>query len=258
VVAEGSTHSVYSMAIDAAGVLLACGAADGIIRLIDTRLGRQLGELRGHTDNVRALKMQDSGALLVSGSSDGTLRVWDVGHRRSLTTLAVHTDSVWAVEVDADFGVVHSGGRDGCVYRTQLASRVSELLLKEPAPVRRLAVTAAGDGVWVATSASSARRWSLDRQAGGGAGETTTPRAGATHHEGRAFVAGPLPAARARLSFEGGGGWAAGRGVGSGAGGVVANGRGGNGQRRNGCQVRVRCSLLSSCMHTILSANCPP
>jgi hypothetical protein len=53
-------------------------------------------------------------------------------------TYAVHSDSVWALRASADWTSVYSGGRDCCVYRTHLATRTAELLVKGDTPVTAL------------------------------------------------------------------------------------------------------------------------
>lgn len=212
--------------MDPGGRLLAAGATDGTIRLLDPRTGAWAAQLAGHTDNVRALALSPDGGLLLSGGADHTLRLWDVGQQRCLATMAVHTDSVWALAVDPGFRVAYSGGRDGCVYRTALATRTAELLARERGPVLSLALAQGGSGgsgdsgsrVWVAIPASTVRLWAVAGSVPPAALHTQrvhstlhTPRGGAAPTgpgDGptrRTFVAGASPAVRGRLSFSGGG-----------------------------------------------------
>lgn len=160
--ADGMSESVYAVAMDTRGALLAAGSTESSIRMVDARTGARVMQLKGHSDNVRALALNSEGTLLLSGSSDHTIRLWDLGQQRCLHTFAVHTDSVWALQADDSFGVVYSGGRDKCVYRTHLTTRQTELMFVEEHPVRKLALTPGDDSVWVATLASSVKCWRAD------------------------------------------------------------------------------------------------
>ena len=91
--------SVFSLASDATGDLLAVGGPGGALRLVDARAsGRGEGaDFRGHSDVVRSLALSPCGRRMLSASSDRTVRLWDVGQRRCVCVLAPHTDSAWAV-----------------------------------------------------------------------------------------------------------------------------------------------------------------
>jgi len=54
--AKGQKHSVYAVALDDAGALLATGSPAAMVRINDTRSGDKVMKLRGHTDNVRRAK----------------------------------------------------------------------------------------------------------------------------------------------------------------------------------------------------------
>ena len=45
--------SVYTLAMNAAGTVLAAGTAQQVIRIADARTGGKVMKLRGHTGNVR-------------------------------------------------------------------------------------------------------------------------------------------------------------------------------------------------------------
>ncbi len=97
--------------------------------------------------------------------------------------------------------------------RTQLATRTSELLLEEAAPVRRLALHEPSGALWVATTATAARRWRVPPPPpalgaapapGAAPAGARAPAGGAGGAGGRMFVVGALPLVRARQSFDGG------------------------------------------------------
>ncbi len=205
---EGVIGSVYSLAMDSSGTVISAGTSDGCIWLIDTRSGRVESHLRGHTETVRALCMRPDASALLSGSSDHTIRAWDLRQRRAFSTLAVHTDSVWALApVDDSLESVYSGGRDGCVYRTHIASKMSQLVADERNPVTALApaaLTRRGgghsggvDSLWVATTNSTLRCWNVGTSITN-TNSTTNDPASSTKHS---FVACSLPAVRSRMTF---------------------------------------------------------
>ena len=51
--AEVPRDSVYSLAINAAGSLLAAGSTQSGATLVDARSGRSVMHLQGHTENIR-------------------------------------------------------------------------------------------------------------------------------------------------------------------------------------------------------------
>ncbi|KAK9866931.1 hypothetical protein WJX84_000534 [Apatococcus fuscideae] len=160
--AGNTPGSVYSLAMNVAGTVLAAGTAQHVIRICDARSGSKVMKLRGHTGNIRSVLLNAEGTMCISGAADRTIRVWDLGQQRCLHTLALHTDSVWTLAADPSFSTLLSGGRDGCVYRTLMATRLSELLLQEPEPIQSLAPDPASNSLWVATTSSSLHRWQLD------------------------------------------------------------------------------------------------
>lgn len=198
---DGIKGSIYSLACDASGTIITAAGSAGSIYMIDARSGRREAEIRGHTGNVRAMRMRPDGGSLVSGGADHTLRVWDLRHCRAGHVLAVHTDSVWALApADASHAAVLSGGRDGRVYRTNLSTRTSEVLLEETGPITALAPSSDGAALWVATSASTVNCWSLASASEAADDGVAAPQ----KRSGSSFMAGSLPAMRMRTTFEGG------------------------------------------------------
>lgn len=58
--------------------LLATGGHDSLIRLVDPRKGRILGDLEGHHKAVTCLSFSPDGRWLLSGSRDETVKLWKV------------------------------------------------------------------------------------------------------------------------------------------------------------------------------------
>lgn len=57
--APGPKCSVYALATDPMGRLIASGGPERVVRTWDPRTGKRVGKLVGHTDNIRAILMSD-------------------------------------------------------------------------------------------------------------------------------------------------------------------------------------------------------
>ncbi|XP_011452468.3 WD repeat-containing protein 48 isoform X1 [Magallana gigas] len=169
------THSIYSLAMNPSGTVLVSGSTENSLKVYDPRdCVTCLMKLKGHTDNVRALVVSRDGTQCLSGSSDGTIRLWSLGQQRCIATLRVHDDSVWALQANDSFTTVYSGGRDKRVWATDLRNPDQRTLIcEEKAPILKLELIEGDsenisrpgvtDSLWVATTDSSFRNWSLEK-----------------------------------------------------------------------------------------------
>jgi WD repeat-containing protein 48 len=57
-------QSIYSIAMNSTGSVLASGSSDKFIRVFDPRSGKRSYKLRGHQDNIRSVIMNDDGNLV--------------------------------------------------------------------------------------------------------------------------------------------------------------------------------------------------
>ena len=57
----GSKSSVYAVAVDPAGSVVASGTPERVIRTWDPRSGKRTSKLVGHTDNIRAILISEDG-----------------------------------------------------------------------------------------------------------------------------------------------------------------------------------------------------
>jgi WD40 repeat protein len=74
-----------ALALNPDGTLLAAGAYDGRLVLLDRPSGKPMGvPLAGHTNMVRAEVFSPDGLTLASGGDDGTVLLWDVPSRQIL------------------------------------------------------------------------------------------------------------------------------------------------------------------------------
>ncbi|KAF8321362.1 hypothetical protein DL93DRAFT_2093982 [Clavulina sp. PMI_390] len=176
--------SVYALAVDETGNLLASGSPERVVRLWDPRAGKKVGKLVGHTDNIRSVLVSADGRYVLTGSSDASIKIWSVSGQRCLHTFAHHSDSVWALHSSHPaLSIFYSGDRTGLVCKVDMedCADVSE---GECVVVCRDTPDAIGTGgsnggaarsrgkeginallalddwaVWTATGASDIKRW---------------------------------------------------------------------------------------------------
>ncbi|KAI8882025.1 WD40 repeat-like protein [Backusella circina FSU 941] len=163
---SSSKCSIYALAVNPSGTLLASGTPEKVVRLWDPRSGKRISKLTGHTDNIRALLISDDGNYVLSGSSDSTIKLWSVKAQRCLTTYETHPDSVWSLySNDPNLKTFYSGSRDGLVNKTQVSGLADDdgeseciALCKENSGVLKIAALE-DSYIWTATSSSSINRW---------------------------------------------------------------------------------------------------
>ncbi|KAJ1724142.1 hypothetical protein LPJ53_001539 [Coemansia erecta] len=113
------SSSVYTLSCNAQGSLVVSGSPENVVRIWDTRSGRQVATLSGHTDHIRAVLLSADSELVLSGSSDTTVKLWSMRMRRCLSTFAHHSDSVWSLySSHPRFQTFYSASRDGLVAKT--------------------------------------------------------------------------------------------------------------------------------------------
>jgi len=112
----GPSHSgsVYSIAVSAAGDLLASASLDKTIKLWSLPTRAYLRTLTGHTSSVNSVAITPDGKVLVSGG-DNTVRLWSLPGGEPLGTLSGHTGTVNQVAVSPDGSVAASASSDKTV-----------------------------------------------------------------------------------------------------------------------------------------------
>lgn len=56
-----SKCSIYALAVNPTGSILASGSPEKVVRLWDPKSGKRVSKLTGHTDNIRALLISEDG-----------------------------------------------------------------------------------------------------------------------------------------------------------------------------------------------------
>ncbi|KAJ2682437.1 hypothetical protein H4R19_007132, partial [Coemansia spiralis] len=132
------SSSIYTLVCNAQGSLVVSGSPEKVVRVWDTRAGRQLTTLAGHSDHIRAVLLSADSELVLSGSSDTTVKLWSMRMRRCLSTYSQHNDSVWALHSSHPrFQTFYSASRDGLVAKTIGVGAAAD----DPPPHRRPSLT---------------------------------------------------------------------------------------------------------------------
>ncbi|KAI8925962.1 hypothetical protein BC831DRAFT_458429 [Entophlyctis helioformis] len=118
---ESPSGSVYSLASNKTGSMLASGSPEKIVRLWDPLCppNSPIMRLQGHADNIRDLLVSDDGRWVLSASSDSTVKLWSVAMARCWTTYAHFEAPVWCLASGCPrLETFWAGCRDGLVTKT--------------------------------------------------------------------------------------------------------------------------------------------
>lgn len=159
--------SVYCMSGSCSGNVLVSGSTDKTISVWDIRNGERAVHLRGHSDAVRCLILNHDANYMLSGATDATVKLWDLRIERCIRSFESFAGSVWAITANTQFDSFISGGRDGSVWHTDINGDVASNIVPvaDPDPrsnmVLDVALSSSKSGVWVSTTGSTVRLWSL-------------------------------------------------------------------------------------------------
>ncbi|XP_066992866.1 WD repeat-containing protein 48 isoform X4 [Anabrus simplex] len=176
---NGNKDSIYSLAMNPSGTAIVSGSTEKVLRVWDPRTCAKLMKLKGHADNVKALVLNRDGTQCLSGSSDGTIKLWSLSQQRCITTIRQHDEGVWALLATDTFSHVFSGGRDRKIYMTDLRNPERRILIcEETAPVLKMVMAPDQGSLWVATSESSIKNWTIPKRDSqmGDTGEEEVPK----------------------------------------------------------------------------------
>lgn len=106
---------VTSLVFSSSGVYLACGSADGAVRIWDTRIWKEQPAASGHTGAVRALAFSKDSTALATGSDDLTIRLWYIDSSQPPRSFKGHKQKINSLVFSPDGGTLASGADDGTV-----------------------------------------------------------------------------------------------------------------------------------------------
>ncbi|THH26331.1 hypothetical protein EUX98_g7852 [Antrodiella citrinella] len=168
---SGPKASIYALATDPYGGIIATGSPERVIRIWDPRSGKRVGKLVGHTDNIRAILVSEDARYLLTGSADASIKLWSLASQRCLHTFTHHTESVWSLFSNhPSLESFYSGDRSGLVCKVDVedCTDVSEgecVVICQESNERGSnegvsKIVAIDDNLlWTASGNSSIRRW---------------------------------------------------------------------------------------------------
>ncbi len=127
-----------SIALSPNGQLLAAGAADGTVRLWNSRNGKLVRTLRGHHEEVLSVAFSPDGKELLSGSRDGDARIWNLSDGVA-TVLRGHGGPVFDANFSSDGQWIVTAGPITAGIWPAATGRLA-FLLHGPRPVIRAAL----------------------------------------------------------------------------------------------------------------------
>lgn len=179
----GSKSSVYAMAVDPGGTVVASGTPERVIRTWDPRSGKRTAKLVGHTDNIRAILISADGKYvsglpspenptnvfhqLLTGSADASVKLWSLSAQKCIHAFTHHTESVWSLfSSHPSLEVFYSGDRSGLVCRVDVerAPDISEgecIVLSQSQGGVNTIIAMDDQLVWTASGSSSVTRWKI-------------------------------------------------------------------------------------------------
>jgi ribosomal RNA-processing protein 9 len=89
---------VLALAVSSDGTLLASGGRDHIVRIFDTRVGKQVESFDGHRDDVTSIAFRPLSKTLFTASSDRTVKHWDLNEMAYIETLYGHQAEIIGVD----------------------------------------------------------------------------------------------------------------------------------------------------------------
>jgi WD40 repeat protein len=101
--------------------VLAFGADDGSVRLLDLRTGKLRVAAGRHAARVTTIRFAPGSRSLVTAASDGGLIVWDVRTATRIETLGQQAGGVSQVAISSDGRTAYSAGQNGSVIAWDLA-----------------------------------------------------------------------------------------------------------------------------------------
>jgi len=162
---HGQTGTVFSVAFDPHGKLVAAAGDDGTVSLWDRDSGHLTRTLpAGHPALLHGLAFSSDGSLIASGGDEATVRLWDPRSGNLKATLRGPTDSVSSVAFSPAEHLVAGGSADRKLYVWD--TDTGALRQTVPTPDSVIAVAFSPDGRHIVTGGGDNMVRSWDAKSG--------------------------------------------------------------------------------------------
>src|SRR5215211_2521337 len=150
-------HEVNGLAVDAAGLLLVTGSADGTARVWEVASGAERARFP-HDDGLTAVAVSADGRLVAAGGADHTARVWEVASGAERIRFD-HDEGVTAVALDAGGGLLATGSFDPTARVWDVVSGRQRARANHDSMVAAVALTPDGRLLATGSADHTARVW---------------------------------------------------------------------------------------------------
>jgi WD40 repeat protein/serine/threonine protein kinase len=99
----------------ASGSAMANQQGNGVVKIWDSRTGRERLTLGGHMDGVWSVAFSPDGRRLATGGGDQDVKIWDLTTGQEALTLREHRNAVWSVAFSRDGHRLVTASRDRTV-----------------------------------------------------------------------------------------------------------------------------------------------
>jgi WD40 repeat protein/serine/threonine protein kinase len=159
--AYNSTHRTeYRVAFNPQGnLLVANGAPDKLVHLIDTNTGNEVATLAGHETNVTDAVFSFDGTRLASADAGGTVRFWSTARWTPLSAIKAHDDLIHRIAFSPDGRTLATASRDRTVRIWDNATLRQMATLRHGAAIYGLSFKPDGTRLATACDDGTVRLW---------------------------------------------------------------------------------------------------
>lgn len=158
---EGHQDTIWSIAFDPSGALLASGSGDDTVKLWAAPSGELLGTLRGD-GRVYSVAFDPEGKTLASGSRNGTINLWDAKRGKLLRTLETYAGPIYSVAFGRQGATLAAAGLDKTVKLWDVVSgKLFHTLLAHSGPIYSLAFDPQGTVLVTGSQDATVKLWDV-------------------------------------------------------------------------------------------------
>lgn len=130
---EGYKNSIYSIAVNSSGKILAAGSKTGDIYITDLEKGEITDTYRAGSQLIMSLDFATDKDILISGGYDRTVRIYNIGRIRPVKEFSLFKDAVKSVKINNDGTRAAIGSSDGTavIYNISSGQVISQTISED-------------------------------------------------------------------------------------------------------------------------------